>query len=158
MQYLHLPFLTFSRLCRKAPSFRVWLRVTVHRHADAQNNSSLDSCVLQIDEFGEVPKCKYHFPASCEPSNMCTYKFPGCQLSDGYKKWRKVLVLRERYDRLRMTKAQMNKMMSENVGALANALGKMPKCGEPGQYDDRGRRWGSVMEGETMRARRRGGR
>ena len=26
----------------------------------------------------------------------------------------------------------MNKMMSENVGALANALGKAPKCGEPG--------------------------
>jgi hypothetical protein len=36
-----------------------------------------------MDEFGEIPRCKYRFPATCEPANMCSFKFPKCQLSDG---------------------------------------------------------------------------
>jgi len=36
-----------------------------------------------VDEFGPMPKCKYKFPASCSPSNMCAFKFPKCELSEG---------------------------------------------------------------------------
>ena len=71
----------------------------------------------QVDEFGPMPKCVYKFPASCAPANMCAFKFPKCELSDGYKKWRK-----------------MNAMLTENLGAVAGALTKMPKCGEPGAH------------------------
>ena len=70
-----------------------------------------------VDEFGPLPKCQYKFPASCAPANMCAFKFPKCELSEGYKKWRK-----------------MNSMLTENLGAVAGALTKMPKCGEPGAH------------------------
>jgi hypothetical protein len=71
----------------------------------------------QVDEFGPMPKCIYKFPASCEPAYMCAFKFPKCELADGYKKWRK-----------------MNAMLTQNLGAVAGALTKMPKCGEPGAH------------------------
>jgi len=70
-----------------------------------------------VDEFGPLPKCTYKFPASCTPSNMCAFKFPKCELSDGYKKWRR-----------------MNSLLTENLGAISGALTKMPKCGEPGAH------------------------
>ncbi|EKX46265.1 hypothetical protein GUITHDRAFT_107876 [Guillardia theta CCMP2712] len=78
--------------------------------------------LVKIDEFGEVPKCKYHFPASCE----ATIQHVHLQIS-------RLSVV----GRLQEMAKGMNKMMSENVGALANALGKAPKCGEPGGDDDR---------------------
>ena len=70
-----------------------------------------------VDEFGPMPNCKYQFPASCSPANMCHFKNMRCQLSDGYKRWRR-----------------MNAMLTENLGAVAGALTKMPKCGEPGAH------------------------
>lgn len=54
-----------------------------------------------------------------QPSNMCTVvrmlPVPVCDLKPGYKQWKK-------------QKAQMLK----NVGALAEAVQKLPKCGEDG--------------------------
>ena len=72
----------------------------------------------QVDEFGPMPKCTYKFPASCEPANMCAFKFPKCKLADGYNKWR-----------------QLNVMITHNLGAVAGALTRMPKCGEPGAHN-----------------------
>jgi hypothetical protein len=65
-----------------------------------------------VDEFGPMPKCKYKFPASCSPSNVCQFKNMHCQLSEGYKQWRR-----------------MNAMLTQNLGAVAGALTNMPKCG-----------------------------
>jgi hypothetical protein len=48
---------------------------------------------------------------------MCAFRFPKCELSEGYKKWRK-----------------MNAMLTENLGAVAGALTNMPKCGQPGAH------------------------
>lgn len=44
----------------------------------------------QVDDVGVLPRCKFRFPSSCEPANICTFKFPKCRLSEGYKKWRQI--------------------------------------------------------------------
>jgi len=70
-----------------------------------------------VDEFGPLPTCKYKFPTSCEPSNMCTFKFPRCKLSKGYLQWRR-----------------MKAMLSDTMGSVLGTLTNMPKCGEPGAH------------------------
>ena len=70
-----------------------------------------------VDEFGPMPKCKYKFSTSCSPSNVCHFKNMHCQLSGGYKQWRR-----------------MNAMLTQNLGAVAGTLTNMPKCGDPGVH------------------------
>ena len=70
-----------------------------------------------VDEFGPMPNCKYKFPTSCSPSNVCQCKNMHCQLSEGYKQWHR-----------------MDAMLTQNLGALTGALSKMPKCGETGAH------------------------
>uniref|UniRef100_A0A7S4UTK0 C2 domain-containing protein n=1 Tax=Guillardia theta TaxID=55529 RepID=A0A7S4UTK0_GUITH len=73
----------------------------------------------ELDEFGEEIQCKYQMGSGCTPSHMCKLKarlpMPRCELKDGYKQWKKYKMV-----------------LFENVGALAEAVKKLPKCGEEG--------------------------
>ena len=70
-------------------------KVMCGKIVNALTHSTKFPCVAagycpQMDDFGALPRCKFRFPSSCEPANICTFKFPRCQLSEGYKKWRHI--------------------------------------------------------------------
>lgn len=72
-----------------------------------------------LDEDGEEIECSYQVSRGCQPSQMCTLKrmlpMPQCDLKPGYKQWKK-------------KKANLLK----NMGQLAEAIHKLPNCGEEG--------------------------
>ena len=75
-----------------------------------------------LDEYGDEIECTYDIKSGCQPHSMCELSrkglMPKCDLKAGYKQWKK-----HKNDMLR------------NVGALAEAVHKLPKCGEDGAHD-----------------------
>lgn len=74
-------------------------KVMCGKIVNALTHSTKFPCVAagycpQMDDFGALPRCKFRFPSSCEPANICAFKFPRCQLSEGYKKWRHIDAVR----------------------------------------------------------------
>ena len=91
---------------------------TCQKITAAMSNSSGFPCIAAglcpaEDEFGEV-SCKWSYRSmGCEPASACVYKFPKCELNDGYKKWK-----------------QVNRLLSDNMGHFDNALRHRKKCSE----------------------------
>ena len=73
-----------------------------------------------MDEFGELPECKWDWAsASCAPSFACartrTLPVPKCGISEGYSRWRKY-----------------SSLMTSKTISILRAAQAPQRCGEPG--------------------------
>ena len=92
---------------------------TCDKITNAMVNSTGFPCIAAglcpaADEFGEV-SCAWSYKSmGCVPATACEYKFPKCELRDGYKKWK-----------------QVSRLLSDQLGQFDDAFRHRKKCSEP---------------------------